>query len=115
MTTQNLAEHVLLITLPAEPPAHCELEAVVRAVGPRPERDIIVSFAFARVLPSTTVCSLIILERRLRAVGRHLVLCSVPPAVMGIFRRVGLHELFQFADDKVAALQSLDRKTHVRD
>ena len=38
---------------------------------------------------------------------RQLVLCSVPPNVMGVFGRVGLQRLFVFADDKRAALEWL--------
>lgn len=113
MTMQNLAEHVLLVTLPAAPPLSRELEAVVHSVGPVPKRDIIVSFALADALPSSTLCCLIILHRRLNAAGRQLILCSVPAPVRAFFGRVGLAELFRFAEDTTAALQSLDQERSI--
>jgi anti-anti-sigma regulatory factor len=109
MATQNLSEHVLLISLPAEPQASRDLEVVARTMRPGCDQDVIVDFALVEILPSATICHLIVLERALSASGHQLVLCSVSPAVLAIFRRVGLHKLFHFADDDLAAMQSLDR------
>jgi anti-anti-sigma regulatory factor len=109
MTTQNLSEHLLLITLPAEPQLSSELEVVAKSTHPGSDRDVIVDFSLTGILPSATICHLIVLERVLSAAGRQLVLCSVSPNVLAIFRRVGLHKLFRFADDEMTAVQSLDR------
>jgi anti-anti-sigma regulatory factor len=113
MATQNLSEHVLLISLPAEPQSSRDLEVVARSTRPGCDRDVIVDFSLAEILPSATICHLIVLERVLSASGHQLVLCSVSPGVLAIFRRVGLHKLFQFADDELAAVQSLDRGEHI--
>jgi anti-anti-sigma regulatory factor len=113
MATQNLSEHVLLITLPAEPQLSSDLEAMARSTRPGSDRDVIVDFSLVEILPSATICHLIVLERVLSAAGRELVLCSVSPDVRVIFRRVGLHNLFRFADDELAAVQSLDRSEHI--
>jgi anti-anti-sigma regulatory factor len=112
MATQNLSEHVLLITLPAEPQSSSDLEVVARSTRPASDRDVIVDFSLVDILPSATICNLIVLERVLSAAGRQLVLCSASPNVLAIFRRVGLHKLFQFADDELAAIQSLDHGEH---
>ena len=112
MATQNLSEHVLLITLPAEPPLSRDLEVVARSTHPSSDCDVIVDFSLVEILPSATICDLIVLERGLSAAGRTLILCSVSSDIKGIFRRVGLHKLFQFADDELAAMQSLDRSEH---
>jgi anti-anti-sigma regulatory factor len=56
-----------------------------------------------------TVCGLIILNRLLSTTGRQLILCSVPPNIVAVFRRVGLHKLLQFAPDKSAAAQVLEQ------
>jgi anti-anti-sigma regulatory factor len=109
MATQNLSERVLLITLPAEPSSSGDLEAVVRSTRPGSDHDVIVDFSLVEILPSATICHLIVLERMLSAAGHRLVLCSVSPNVKAIFRRVGLHKLFRFTDDELAAVQSLDR------
>jgi anti-anti-sigma regulatory factor len=109
MATQNLSEHVLLITLPAEPQSSNDLEVMARSTHPGSDHDVIVDFGHVEILPSATICNLIVLERVLSAAGRHLVLCSVPPNITVVFRRVGLHKLFRFADDELAAMQALDR------
>jgi anti-anti-sigma factor len=113
MATQNLSEHVLLITLPAEPQWSRDLEAVAQSTHPSSDCDVIVDFSLVEILPSATICHLIVLARVLSAAGRELVLCSVSPNVKAVFRRVGLHNLFRFAADEPAALQSLDRSEHI--
>ena len=45
--------------------------------------------------------------------GHRLVLCSVPPSVKAVFRRVGLHKLFRFTDDELAAVQSLNQDDYM--
>jgi anti-anti-sigma regulatory factor len=109
MATQSLSEHVLLVTLPAEPSSSSDLEAVMRSTRPGSDRDVIVDFTLVEILPSVTICNLIVLDRVLSAAGRQLVLCSVSPSIRAVFRRVGLHNLFLFADDELAAVQALDR------
>ncbi len=108
MATQYLSEHVLLITLPAEPQGSNELEVGSRSAHSAADCDVIVAFSLVEFLPPGTIGHLIVLERVLSAAGRHLVLCSVSPVVQAIFRRVGLHKLFRFTDDEFAALQSLN-------
>jgi len=108
MATQNLSEHVLLISLPAEPQLSRDLESVAQTRHPASGCDVIVDFGLVEILPSATICQLIVLERVLSAAGRGLVLCSASPEIKGVFRRVGLHKLFRFADDELAAIQSLD-------
>ncbi|MCX5647407.1 MAG: STAS domain-containing protein [Phycisphaerae bacterium] len=113
MATQNLSEHVLLITLPAEPSSSGDLEAVVRSTRPGSDHDVVVDFSRVEILPSATICNLIVLERVLSAAGHRLVLCSVPPDVKAVFRRVGLHKLFRFTDDELAAVQSLEQDDYM--
>ena len=113
MVPQNLSAHVLLITLPAEPQLSRDLEVVASSTHPASDCDVIVDFSLVEILSSATICHLIVLERVLSAAGRALVLCSASPTVKAVFRRVGLHKLFRFADDELTALQSLDRNEHV--
>ena len=113
MATQNLSEHVLLISLPAEPQLSRDLESVAQMTHPASSSDVIADFALVEILPSATICQLIVLERVLSAAGRGLVLCSASPEIKAVFRRVGLHKLFRFADDELAAMQLLDRNEHI--
>jgi anti-anti-sigma regulatory factor len=109
MAIQSLSEHVLLVTLPAEPQYGKEMETVMRVAGSVIDCDVVVDFSLVEVLPSATLCRLVVLERLLTMSGRQLILCSVPLNINGVFICVGLHRLFRFAKDELAALQSLDR------
>lgn len=108
---QQLSEHVLLITLSTEPQSGHEAETVLRSAGARTDCDVIVDLSVVEIMSSATLCSLLILERLMSTSSRQLILCSVPPSIMGVFTRVGLHKLFHFASDDFTALQALDRST----
>ena len=109
MAIQDLSDHALLITLPKESHQSAELEIITRVIAREVDRDIVVDFSLVQMMPSVTICRLIVLQRLLNAAGRRLVLCSVPLSVAGIFSRVGLNNVFWFAHDQWAALRRLER------
>jgi len=111
MAILNLSEHVLLVTLPAEPQSMSDLETVMRSTRSRADCDVIVDFSLADVMSSATLCNLMVMERQLDMTGHQLILCAVSPNIHGIFVRLGLHKLFRFADDEFAAMQSLEYDT----
>jgi anti-anti-sigma regulatory factor len=108
MAIHNLSEHTLLVTLPQEPDRSGELETAARLTTPRVNRHVIVDFTRVETMSSVTICGLIILNRLLSTMGRKLVLCSVPPNIVAIFRRVGLLKLLQFTEDKLAASEWIE-------
>jgi len=107
MAIQNLSERALLITLPGEPHLSGVLEIATRLATTKADRDIVVDFSQVQIMPSATICSLMILHRMLTARGCQFILCSIPANIMGVFARVGLHNLFTFAGDQAAALRLL--------
>lgn len=111
MGVQHLTKDVLLVTLPKEPQTGSDLEFVTRLANSDRARDIVVNFSLVEIVPSSTICQLMVLKRALNEAGCQLVLCSLSPTIHGIFRRVGLGKLFRFADDAFAALLSLDSRT----
>ena len=108
MGIQNLSKDALLITLAQESPRGNDLEWAARQARLRGDRHIVVDFSLVEFLPSGTLGSLMVLQRAASAVDRQLLLCAVSPSILRVFRRVGLHGLFRFADDKSAALQSIE-------
>jgi anti-anti-sigma regulatory factor len=102
-----LSEQILLIRLPREPDIGGELETAADMANTASNRHVIVDFSQTSVLTSGMLSQLMILERRLNACDRKLILCSVPDGVAKVFRCVGLYGLFQFAHDQEAALKSL--------
>ena len=121
MGIQNLSEDVILVVLPEEPHLSYELETISEIAGKRSACDVIVDFSRVEMLTSESVCSLMILNKLLggpkrgggESGGRRLVLCNVPAAVNRIFMLTGLDTVFKFADDRLAALESLGRVSSV--
>jgi anti-anti-sigma regulatory factor len=109
MGIQHLSDRALLVTLPREPHSGAELQTVAGMVDPARARHVIIDFSLVEIMPSEVICNLMVLDRVLGQIDRQLVLCSVAPQIREVFRRVELGELFRFADDEFAALQSLDR------
>ena len=117
MGIQNLSEDVILVVLPEQPHLSYELETINEIVGKRSECDVIIDLYRVQMLTSECVCSLMILNRQLcgprRGGGeggrRRLILCNVSHAVRHIFTLTGLDTVFTFADDRLAALQCLNR------
>jgi anti-anti-sigma regulatory factor len=69
-------------------------------------------------MTSTSISGLLRLRKLLTDCGHRLIFCNVPVATRSVFTVVGLDEVFEFADDKFAALASIqsasDNKQAVR-
>ena len=108
MGIQNISEDVLLVDLPLkEPQIANELKSVNEIISDKGGRDVIIDFYKAEILTSASTCNLMILKQLLNGLGHRLVLCSVSLPVKGIFLVTGLAALFDFADDKFTALESI--------
>jgi len=108
MNVQNSLEQTRVIALPSEPHMGHELETAIKNANARGQ-NIILDFSLVEIMSSSTICSLMILERLLNGINRHLILCTVPESIMGIFRLVGLQGLFVFAEDEGTARDWLQR------
>jgi len=109
MTARNLSEDVLFVALAEERKIGDELKAVNELVAARKDCDVIVDFARVQIITSVNISNLIILHRLLKANGRQLIFCNVSFVTKCIFRVIGLSDVFNFAVDKAAALETLQR------
>ncbi len=107
MSVQTGLQDVIVVDLPRELEGHGELQTVVETVRHKGACDVIVDFSRADVVGSLTFSRLLELRWVLRRLGRKLVLCSVAPETKGVFAIVQLDRLFNFVEDKTAALASL--------
>ena len=105
MATQELSDRTVLITLPAEPQLSNDLDLATRAAEAGADLDVLLDFSLVEIMPSATICSLIILKRLLDATDHHLILHSVPSNIMDMLQRLGLWSLFQFAEDRSTAVR----------
>jgi anti-anti-sigma regulatory factor len=107
MAVKTLSDNCILVVLSKEPLLRDELEAVNETVSKKPETDVIVDFSSVEVLTSSSISSLLLLQKWVRANERRLILCSVALPTKGIFSVAGLSKGFEFADNKSAALKLL--------
>jgi len=109
MAIQKFSENVLLVDLPfKEPQIGEELKSINEIVGNRDDCDVIVDFFRVEIITSSSLSNLIILRRLLREHGRELILCNVAIVTKYIFTVAGLDKVFDFVDDKFAALAAVE-------
>jgi len=105
MGIQNFSEDVILVELPfKEPQIADELKAVNEFVGSKPDLDVIIDFSRVEIITSSSIGNLIILRNLLHERGRRLILCNMASVTKCIFVVAGLKDIFEFVDDKSAAL-----------
>jgi anti-anti-sigma factor len=105
MAIQNLSENIVVVTLPEEPLINNDLENVNEFINKEGNCHVVIDFSRVEVLTSSNLSNLLILRESLRKSGYQLVFCSVSMATKGIFIVAGLDTFFDFADDKLAALE----------
>ena len=108
MGIQRCSEHAIVVDLPRELKDHqVELQTAIDAVGGEGDCDVVVDFSSVEVVGSPTFSRLLELRTLLRESGRRLVLCGVAAATRSVFEVAQLEKLFEFAEDRSAALASL--------
>jgi len=107
MGIQNISENAVLVLLPPEPEIAEQLTAVNEILSKRRDLDVIIDFSRVDILTSANISNLLVLYNWLHGRGQRLVLYNVSVLTKGIFTVAGLDPVFEFADDKSAALAAL--------
>lgn len=107
MGIQNWSDDIVLVDLPAEPQIGDELKDVIEIVRDRGDCDVVLDFSSIDIIISSSLSKLLKLRKLLADCGHRLVFCNTAAATRGIFTITGLDEVFDFADDKFAALAGL--------
>ncbi|RKY12644.1 MAG: hypothetical protein DRP52_04440 [Planctomycetota bacterium] len=107
MGIQNWSEDVIVVNLATEPDMGDELQTVIGLVTENTMRDVVVDFADADIVTSSSIAKFLKLRKVLCDNGRTLVFCSVSPKTRSIFSVTGLESVFDFTDDQFIALASL--------
>ena len=69
-------------------------------------RKFLLDFAAVEFLSSAALGKLITLDKKVKAKGGRLILCSVNPQIYEVFAITRLNKLFSIAEDEMAALQA---------
>jgi anti-anti-sigma regulatory factor len=106
MGIQRWSEDVILVDLPEELIGHHELQTVVALLRDGGACDVVVDFSRVHVVGGAWLAQLQKIQSLANEDGHRLTLCGVPPATRGIFAIARLDDLFEFAEDRFAALAS---------
>ena len=108
MSIQKFSEDVLLVDLPFKEPHICrELQAINEIVSSRDDCDVIIDFFRVEIITSASLSNLLILRKLMLEHGRELILCNVSQVTKYIFIVANLDKIFEFVDDRLAALTSV--------
>jgi len=108
MGIDSSPENLIVVNLPRELEGHGnDLQAAAEMVRHTGNCDVVVDFSEADIVGSVTFSRLLELQQRLRECRHKLVLCGVSPATRAVFSVALLDTLFDFVEDKPAALASL--------
>lgn len=110
MAIESVCDDILLITLPEQPQNGNEIDLVNKMLSETVDYDVVMDFGKVKMLTSSTICSLMILDRLLRGGGRQFVICNVPSVIKQIFARTGLMSVFEFSEDQQVALEEVQSR-----
>ena len=108
MGIENLTENVVYVSLPAEPELGGELDKVSQIASEQGGCNMVVDFSDVDIITSPNLSVLLKLRKQLDNNSKRLICCSVSAMTKGIFTITGLETVFEFADDKSAALGALE-------
>ncbi len=110
MGIKKLSNDVLFIELPSKNPKLAnQLKALNDAVSKKGNCDVIIDFSRVEIINSANISNLLILHNMQQGIGRRLILCNVATVTKCIFVVAGLNEVFNFADNKSAAMATVEQ------
>jgi anti-anti-sigma factor len=107
MGIQDWSTDVILVDLPRGLEGHADLKTVTEMTRERGTCSVVVDFSNVDLVGSQTFARLLELRQVLLDSGHRLVLCGVSPATRGVFTVARLDQVFEFVQDRFAALASV--------
>lgn len=107
MTIKNSTGAVVTVDLHPEPDTGTELATVASLVRLRGDCDVVVDFSRVDIVTSASLAKLLKLRKLLDDCGHRLILFGLAPETASIFKVTALDAVFEFADDKSAAVAAI--------
>lgn len=114
MGIDHSSQGILTVDLLPEPDMGTELESVANIARDGADCDVVVDFSSVDIITSSNIAKLLRLKKLLDGCGHRLVLCGLVSATRHIFMLAGLDQVFDFTDDKSAALTTIKNAQHVK-
>ena len=106
MPIEHWSETVAIVHLADDPQFGDELEALAIHTKQKP-LNVVLDFAGVNHINSSNISQLLKIRKRTVATEQRMVLCAVNNHVWGVFLVTGLDKLFEFADNVMLALATL--------
>lgn len=107
MAVENSLEGIVTVDLHPEPNTGTELATVASLVRLRGDCDVVVDFSDVDIVTSASLSKLLQLRKLLAGNGHQLILCGMSAETESIFKVTALDRVFEFAEDKCAALTAI--------
>ncbi|MDH4241850.1 MAG: STAS domain-containing protein [Phycisphaerae bacterium] len=114
MGIDHSSQGILTVDLLPEPDMGTELENVAKVLHEGADCDVVVDFSSVDIITSSSISKLLKLNKLLDGYGRRLVLCGLVNATKQIFNLAGLDQIFDFTDDKSAAITAVKQAQQVK-
>ena len=114
MGIDHSSQGILTVDLLPEPEMATELENAAKVVREEADCDVVIDFSSVDIITSSSISKLLKLNKLLEGYGHKLVLCGLVIATKQIFKLAGLDQVFDFADDKSAALTAVQQAQQVK-
>jgi anti-anti-sigma factor len=108
MAIQHWSDNIIVVDLPLEPEMADELETLVDMLSDLDHCSVVIDFSNVSIVTSSSLSKLLELRKHLVDCSRRLIFCGIPPATRSVFTVTGLDQVFELADDKFAALATLE-------
>jgi len=106
MEIPNGRKNVVLVDCPPKPAIDEKLERLIIVIREK-TTDLIVDFSDVDVITASNISALLKIRKLLENEGHRLILSGLNSRIRSVFITTELHQIFEFADDKSAALALL--------
>jgi anti-anti-sigma factor len=112
------SDTIVLAQLADEPALSDELSSIIDRIGDHADRiapHVVLDFAGVTYLASSNLAQLLRLRKHLHEAHRSLRLCSLSEPIWSVMMVTGLDKVFEFAEDTMTALASLQLQDQPND
>lgn len=107
MAIETYPDHIISAELPPEPDIRREVEKIIEIVKVGTGFDVVLDFSRIDIITSLSLSGFLQLRRIVTDTGHRLIFSNVALLTKDIFKVTCFEGLFDYADDKAAALENL--------
>ena len=106
MAIQNWSDDILVVELSDDPQFTDDVDSLLERLETDPEH-VVLNFESVGFINSSNLSRLLRLRKLVLSQSHKLILCAASTQVWGVFMVTGLDKIFEFTNDMVTALATL--------